>query len=76
MGGGGSCELLGTFLYLRLGRLSLGRAAGARCPFSVGAGVAGVGTYHKPHSARSCELVLRAVGAAQGRPGGGRLVPG
>ena len=33
-------------------------------------GVAGVGTCHGPHSARSCELALRAVGAAQGRPGG------
>ena len=38
-------------------------------------GVAGVGTRHQPHSARSCELALRAVGAAQGRPGG-RLLPG
>ena len=27
-------------------------------------GGAGVGTCHKPHSARSCELALRAVGAA------------
>ena len=27
-------------------------------------GVAGVGTRHKPNSARSCELALRAVGAA------------
>ena len=34
-------------------------------------GVAGVGTRHQPHSARSCELALRAVGAARGRPGGG-----
>ena len=33
-------------------------------------GVAGVGTRHQPHSARSCELALRAVGAARGRPGG------
>ena len=33
-------------------------------------GAAGVGTRHKPHSARSCELALRAVGAARGRPGG------
>ena len=33
-------------------------------------GGAGVGTYHQPHSARSCELALRAVGAARGRPGG------
>ena len=32
-------------------------------------GGAGVGTRHKPHSARACELALRAVGAARGRPG-------
>ena len=38
-------------------------------------GGAGVGTRHQPHSARSCELALRAVGAARGRPGG-RLLPG
>ena len=30
----------------------------------------GVGTLHQPHSALSCELALRAVGAARGRPGG------
>ena len=34
-------------------------------------GGAGVGTRHQPHSARSCELALRAVGAARGHPGGG-----
>ena len=34
-------------------------------------GDAGVGTHHQPHRARSCELALRAVGAARGRPGGG-----
>ena len=34
-------------------------------------GAAGVGTRHQPHSARCFELVLRAVGAARGRPGGG-----
>ena len=34
-------------------------------------GGAGVGTRHQPHSARSSELALRAVGAARGRPGGG-----
>ena len=39
-------------------------------------GGAGVGTRHQPHSARSFELALRAVGAAQGRTGGGRLLPG
>ena len=33
-------------------------------------GAAGVGTRHQPHSARSCELALRAVGAAQGPRGG------
>ena len=33
-------------------------------------GGAGVGTRHQPHSARSCELALRAVGAARGRPWG------
>ena len=33
-------------------------------------GGAGVGTRHQPHSARSCELVLGAVGAARRRPGG------
>ena len=38
-------------------------------------GGAGVGTRHQPHSARSCELALRAVGAARGRLGG-RLLPG
>ena len=31
---------------------------------------AGVGTRHQPHSARSCVLALRAVGAARGRRGG------
>ena len=34
-------------------------------------GGAGVGTRHQPHSARSFELALHAVGAARGRPGGG-----
>ena len=34
-------------------------------------GGAGVGTRHQPHSAGSCELALRAVRAARGRPGGG-----
>ena len=27
-------------------------------------GGAGVGTHHQPHSARACELALRAVGVA------------
>ena len=42
----------------------LGRAAGARYPLAVGAGSSGVGTRHQPHNPRSCELALRAVGAA------------
>ena len=33
-------------------------------------GGADVGSRHQPHCARSCELALRAVGAARGRPGG------
>ena len=43
---------------------------GLRAPRGVGAGV---GTRHQPHSARSCELALRAVGAARGCPGGAPL---
>ena len=39
-------------------------------------GGAGVGTRHQTHGAHSLELALRAVGAARGRPGGGRLLPG
>ena len=50
---------------------SLGHAAGARYRLAVGAGRVGVVTRHQPHSARFCELALRAVQAAQGRPGGG-----
>ena len=41
-----------------------GRAAGANYPLAVGAGDAGSGTRHQRHSARSCELALRVVGAA------------
>ena len=40
-----------------------GRAAGAHYPLAVGAGGAGVGTRHEPHSARPCELALRGLGA-------------
>ena len=46
-------------------RPSFKRAAGARYPLAVGAGDVGVDTRHLPHSARSCELALRAVGAAR-----------
>ena len=41
-----------------------GRAAGAHYPLVVGAGLAGMGTCPQPHSARSCELALRAGGGA------------
>ena len=52
-------------------RPSLGQAVRSRSPFSVGAGVAGVGTRHELHSACSCELALRAVRVARVRPGRG-----
>ena len=48
-----------------------GPAAGAHYPLAVGAGGAGVGTRHRPHSARSCVLWGRHEGAR-----GGRLLPG
>ena len=54
-------------------RLSLGRAAWARYLLAAGVGCAGVGTRRQPHSVRSCELALRVVGGAQGRPGGAPL---
>ena len=66
-GGGASCLGVGR---PGLGALApptsrlLGRAAGDHYPLAVGAGGAGVGTRHQPHSARSYELALRAVGAA------------
>ena len=43
---------------------------GLRAPRGMGAGV---GTRHQPQSAHSCELALRAVGAARGCPGGAPL---
>ena len=49
----------------------LGRATDAHYPLAAGAGDAGVGTRHQPHSARPCELSLRSLGAARGLPGGG-----
>ena len=50
-----------------------GRAAGAHYPLPLGAGGAGVGARHLPHSAHSCVPALRAVGAARGCPGGAPL---
>ena len=78
-GGGASC--------LGVGRLGSGASpAATACPLGVLPGPtthwlwlrggAGVGVCHQPHSARSCELVLRAVGAARGRPGGGAFCLG
>ena len=51
-----------------------GRATRTHYPLAVGAGGAHVGTRHQTHSARSCKLALRAVGAAQG-PLGWCLLP-
>ena len=47
-----------------------------RLPLAVGAGGCKLETRRQPHSARSFELALRVVGAARGRQGGGRLLPG
>ena len=41
-----------------------GRAAGAHFQLAVGAGGACMETCHQPHSTRSCELPLRALGVA------------
>ena len=46
---------------------------GFRDPCVPGAVGAGVGTQHRPHSVRPCELSLRAAGVAEGRPRGGAL---
>ena len=73
-GGGASCLGVGR---LRSGALPpptarpLGVRPGPTTHWLWVCGGAGVGTRHQPHSARSCELALRAVGAARGRPGGG-----
>ena len=78
-GGGASCLGVGR---LGLGALPpptarpLGGLPGPGTHWPWVRGGAGVGTRHQPHSARSCELALRAVGAARGRPGGGASCPG
>ena len=75
-GGGASC--------LGMGRPGLGALPRpTACPWGVRLGpathwlwVRGVEAWkpcHLPHSARSYELALRAVGAARGRPGGAPL---
>ena len=52
-----------------------GGQLGFRDPYAPGAVGAGVGTRHQPHSVRPCELALRAVEVAEGRPQGGCLLP-
>ena len=62
---------------LSLTRLPVLRASGrGLLPHLPSVGGVGAGTRHQPHNARSCELVLRAVGAAQGRPCGGGVCLG
>ena len=66
-GGGASCLGVGRPGWGALPpptSRSFGRAAGAHYPLAVGAGGAGVGTHHHPHSACSYELALHTVGAA------------
>ena len=66
-GGGASCLAVGrpgSGAHPPPTTRPFGRAAGAHYSLAVGAGGAGMGTRHQPHSARSCELDLRAVGAA------------
>ena len=48
-----------------------GGQPGFRDPYAPGAVGAGVGTRHRPHSARPCELACRTVGLEEWRPQGG-----
>ena len=50
-----------------------GGRPGFRDPCVPGAASAGVGTRQRPHSVRPCGPALRAVGVAEGRPGGGAV---
>ena len=52
-----------------------GCITGFRDPYAPGAVGAGVETRQRPRSVRPCELALRAVGVAEGRPRGGCLLP-
>ena len=66
-GGGASCLGVGRPVSGALPPPTarpLGRLPGPTTDWLWVRGGAGVGTRHKPHSARSCELALRAVGAA------------
>ena len=72
-GGGASClggGRPGSGALLAPTARPLGGLPGLTTHLLLVRGVAGVGTRHQPHSARSCVLPLRAVGAARGRPGG------
>ena len=72
-GGGASClnvGRLGSGALRPLTARPLGGLPGPTTHWLWVRGVAGVGTRHQPHSVRSSELALRAVGAARGRPGG------
>ena len=74
LGGGGlwpGCGAPGVGRSPTPDRPFLGRAVGVSFPLAVGAEGVGIRTRHQPHSARSCELALHAVGAARGFPGGG-----
>ena len=73
-GGGASCLGVGrpgTGALAPPTSCPFGRAASAHYPLAVGAGDAGVGTRHQPHSARPCALSGRHEAAR-----GGRLLPG
>ena len=72
-GGGAPClgvGCLGSGALRPLTARLLGGLPGPITHWLLVRGGAGVGTRHQPHSARPCELALRAVGAARGRPGG------
>ena len=72
-GGGASClavQRLGWGALPAPTARPLRLASGARAPLALRAGCLDVGTRHQFLSARSCELALRAVGGARGRPGG------
>ena len=73
LGGGASCLGVGrpgSGALLPPTARPLGGLPGPNTHWLWVRGGAGVGTSHQPHSARSCELALRAVGAARGRSGG------
>ena len=73
-GGGASCLGVGRPGFGALPSPTAGSLGGLPGPTTRRLwvrGGAGVGTRHQPHSARSCELALRDVGAARGCPGGG-----